>query len=534
MRKYPVGIQSFEKMRTDGYVYIDKTPLIYKMITEGCPYFLSRPRRFGKSLLVSTLEAVFKGHRELFEGFTTKDGIEQPQLFIATTSWQWEKYPVLRFDFSKDLTDVRSLEIVIDAMLSDYEQQYGITPQKSEFSLRMDKLIRTAHAQAGARVVILVDEYDKHMLGSIGNEGDMTYVRNCFKSLFSPLKFLDDYLQFIFVTGISKFSQMGVFSTINQIKNISMQPAYENLCGISEEELTTCLRPDIERMAGMRGETYEQTFGELKRMYDGYHFSENMTDLYNPFSLMNALDSGQIKKHWFDSATPSALISMLRQMPPLSLTDLDGRRCPVTAFDLPFDTFQTPLPVLYQSGYITIKDYMPARDMYTLGFPNAEVRTGFADSLYQIVTNTQPDDISRSVFLDAYYDFRDYDDLPTFIEAVKTLYSSLPYQWEKDNKNEHYYHALLYTLLTAFGADVRVEESSAKGNSDLTLKMQRGIYIMELKYDRSAKEALVQIDKKGYADKYALDGRPVTKVGINISSKEHNISEWESVLSHTS
>ena len=172
--------------------------------------------------------------------------------------------------------------------------------------------------------------------------------------------------------------------------------------------------------------------------------------------------------------------------------------------------------------------------MYTLGFPNAEVRTGFADSLYQIVTNTQPDDISRSVFLDAYYDFRDYDDLPTFIEAVKTLYSSLPYQWEKDNKNEHYYHALLYTLLTAFGADVRVEESSAKGNSDLTLKMQRGIYIMELKYDRSAKEALVQIDKKGYADKYALDGRPVTKVGINISSKEHNISEWESVLSHTS
>ena len=294
------------------------------------------------------------------------------------------------------------------------------------------------------------------------------------------------------------------------------------------------LHTDIEQLAQYRGETYDETFAELKRMYDGYHFSNKSPDVFNPFSLMNALDSGQIKKHWFDSATPSALISMLRQMPPLSLTDLDGRRCPVTAFDLPFDTFQTPLPVLYQSGYITIKDYMPARDMYTLGFPNAEVRTGFADSLYQIVTNTQPDDISRSVFLDAYYDFRDYDDLPTFIEAVKTLYSSLPYQWEKDNKNEHYYHALLYTLLTAFGADVRVEESSAKGNSDLTLKMQRGIYIMELKYDRSAKEALVQIDKKGYADKYALDGRPVTKVGINISSKEHNISEWESVLSHTS
>ena len=526
MRKYPVGIQSFEKMRTDGYVYVDKTRLIHKMITGGCPYFLSRPRRFGKSLLVSTLEAVFQGRRELFEAFTTEDGIDQPQLFIATTSWRWEKYPVLRFDFSKDLTDIKSLEITIDSMLAEYEQQYGIIPQKVESSMRMDKLIRTAHAQTGRRVVVLVDEYDKQMLGNIGHEENMNYVRTCFKSLFSPLKYLDDHLQFVFVTGISKFSQMGVFSTINQIENISMQPAYESLCGISEEELTTCLRPDIERMSIMRGETYEQTLSELKRMYDGYHFSEDMTDMYNPFSLVKALKSGQIKKHWFDSATPSALIGMLRQMPPLNLETLEGRRCPVTAFDLPFDTYQAPLPVLYQSGYLTIKDYLPNRDLYVLGFPNAEVRTGFADTLYQIVTNTQPDEISRNIFLDAYYDFRDYDDLPAFIEAIKTFYASLPYQWEKDNRNEHYYHALLYTLLSAFGADVVVEESSAKGNSDLTLKMPRGIYIMELKYDRSAEEALEQIDKKGYADKYALDGRPVTKVGINISSKDHNIDRW--------
>ena len=532
MRKYPVGIQSFEKMRTDGYVYVDKTPLIYKMITGGCPYFLSRPRRFGKSLLVSTLEAVFQGRRELFEAFTTEDGIPQPQLFIATTPWRWEKYPVLRFDFSKDLIHIEELEIIIDSMLSEYENQYGISVPEKSTSLRMDKLVRTAHAQTGRRVVVLVDEYDKHMLGNIGNEENMKYVRSCFKSLFSPLKYLDDHLQFVFVTGISKFSQMGVFSTINQIENISMQPAYESLCGISQEELTTCLRPDIEQMASMRGETYEQTLAELKRMYDGYHFSENMTDIYNPFSLMIALDSGQIKKHWFDSATPSALIAMLRQMPPLNLENLEERRCPVTAFDLPFDTFQAPLPVLYQSGYLTIKDYLPSRDLYVLGFPNAEVRTGFADTLYQIVTGTQPDEISRNVFLDAYYDFRDYDDLPAFIEAIKTFYSSLPYQWEKDNRNEHYYHALLYTLLTAFGADVLVEESSARGNSDITLKMPRGIYIMELKYDHTAQEALDQIDRKGYADKYALDGRSVTKVGINISSKDHNINEWIAEPTH--
>ena len=395
MRKYPVGIQSFDSIRNDGYVYVDKTPLIYKMITEGKPYFLSRPRRFGKSLLVSTLEAVFQGRRELFEAFTTEDGIAQPQLFIATTSWRWEKYPVLRFDFSKDLNDIKSLEAVISAMLADFEQQYGIIPQKDEFSMRMDKLVRTAHAQTGHRVVVLVDEYDKQMLGSIGDEENMMYVRTCFKSLFSPLKFLDDHLQFIFVTGISKFSQMGVFSTINQIKNISMQPAYESLCGISETELTTSLRPDIERMAGMRDETYEHTLSELKRMYDGYHFSEDMTDMYNPFSLVKALKSGQIKKHWFDSATPSALIDMLRQMPPFELSDLEGVVCESDTFDDAFDTFQAPLPVLYQSGYLTIKDYDRETDTYTLGFPNSEVRTGFAGNLYRYITNTTVDNRER-------------------------------------------------------------------------------------------------------------------------------------------
>ena len=526
MRKYPVGIQSFHSIRTDGYVYVDKTPLIYKMITEGKPYFLSRPRRFGKSLLVSTLEAVFQGRRELFEAFTTEDGIPQPQLFIATTSWRWEKYPVLRFDFSKDVERLEDLQTIIDGMLSEYENQYSITSPDEVTSMRMDKLVRTAHAQTGRRVVVLVDEYDKHMLGNIGNEENMKYVRSCFKSLFSPLKYLDDHLQFVFVTGISKFSQMGVFSTINQIENISMQPAYESLCGISQEELTTCLRPDIEQMASMRGETYEQTLAELKRMYDGYHFSENMTDMYNPFSLIKALKSGQIKKHWFDSATPSALIAMLRQMPPFELSELEGVVCESETFDDAFDTFQAPLPVLYQSGYLTIKDYDSDSDTYTLGFPNSEVRTGFAGNLYRCITNTTVDNRDRLALMVAYKTFQRTDDLPAFIEAIKTFYSSLPYQWEKDNRNEHYYHALLYTLLTAFGADVLVEESSARGNSDITLKMPRGIYIMELKYDHTAQEALEQIDQKGYADKYALDGRPVTKVGINISSKDHNINEW--------
>ena len=527
-RKYPVGIQSFETIRQDGYLYVDKTPLIYKMITEGKPYFLSRPRRFGKSLLVSTLAAVFEGRRELFEAFTTKQGIEQPQLFIARSDWEWEKYPVLRFDFSKDLLSIDELIEVIDKILNKYEQQYGLVAEGKSVAMRMDTLVRSAHEVTGKRVVVLVDEYDKMMLHSIGDEEMAKSVRDRFKNLFSPLKDLDEHLQFVFITGISKFSQMGVFSTINQLENISMQSAYESICGITDEELATQMQTDIELFATKRKETYNETVAKLKHMYDGYHFSEGMTDIYNPFSMMRALNSGQIKKYWFESATPSALIAMLRQMPPVNIDEIDGKRCPDTAFDMPFDSYQAPLPALYQSGYLTIKDYQPSRQMYTLGFPNYEVRTGFADCLYQMISGTQPDESSRNIFLDAYYDFRDYDNLPAFIEAIKTFYASVPYQWEKDNRNEHYYHSLLYTLLTAFGADVRAEEPTAKGQSDLVLLMPKGIYIMEIKYDDTAQKALDQIDHKGYANKYALDGRPVTKVGIAFSSKERNIIEWKS------
>ena len=526
-RKYPVGIQSFESIRIDGYLYVDKTPLIYKMITEGKPYFLSRPRRFGKSLLVSTLTALFEGRRELFEAFTTEQGIEQPQLYIATTDWKWEKYPVIRFDFSKDLLSIEQLEKQINKLLADYEQQYGITPDEPDTFLRLDTLVRTAHKATGKRVVLLVDEYDKMMLHSIGNDELAKAVRDHFKNLFSPLKDLDEHLQFVFITGISKFSQMGVFSTINQLDNISFQPIYESICGITENELTTQLRRDVEMLAMKRGETYDETLAELKRMYDGYHFSKGMTDIYNPFSMMTALKSGEIDKYWFDSATPSALISMLKQMPPLEISDMDSIKCESDAFNQAFDSYQAPLPVLYQSGYLTIKDYFGEDDTYTLGFPNEEVRKGFAGSLYQFFTNTTADNRDRSVLMNAYKSFRRTNDFTTFIEAIKTFYASVPYQWEKDNRNEHYYHALLYTLLVAFGADVRAEDPSAKGCSDITLKMPKGIYVIEIKYNDTAEKALEPIEKKGYATKYALDGRPVTKVGIAFSSEERNITDWK-------
>lgn len=525
LRKYPVGIQSFETIRRDGYIYIDKTPLIYKMISEGKPYFLSRPRRFGKSLLCSTLAAVFEGRRELFEAFTTEDGIEQPQLFFATTNWRWEKHPVLQFDFSAgDLRTIDQLDRLIDSTLRRYETQYGITPSVTDTNLRMQDLLRFTHEQTGRRAVVIVDEYDNFILHSIGDKEKTDLARQRFQNLFGPLKEMDDHLQFVFVTGISKFSQMGIFSKLNQLNNISMTDEYDSICGISEEELTTQLRLDIEQMAEKAGKEYNDMLAELKQMYDGYHFSEALTDIYNPFSIVNALNSHKLRDYWFSSGTSRALIDMLAQMPSIDMGYMEGVRLPSTAFDLPLESFDDPLPVLYQSGYMTIKDYQPDRRIFTLGFPNGEVRTGFADCLYRHVTQSKPSDYSRSVFLDAYYDFRDDDDLSSFMEAIKAFLASVPYHL--DNGNEHHYHALLYTLLTAFGADVVAEEPTAKGRADLVLRMPTTIYIMEIKYDGSAMEALEQIKKKGYADKYRLDGRPVVKVGVNFSRQERNITEW--------
>ena len=526
-RKYPVGIQSFESIRKDGYIYVDKTALIYKMITEGKPYFLSRPRRFGKSLLISTLAAVFEGRRDLFEEITLKDGTVMPQLFIAQTDWEWEKHAVIRFDFSAgDLRTIEQLDTLIDQTLKHYEEQYGIVPEVPDANIRMKNLLRTAHEQTGRGAVVLVDEYDNFILHSLGDREKTDLARSRFQNVFGPLKEMDDHLKFVFITGISKFSQMGVFSKLNQLKNISMRDDYATICGISQEELTTQLCPDVQYLAEVNNTSNEVMLSMLKDRYDGYHFSRSKTDMYNPFSLFNVLDAGRLDNYWFDRGTSGALIKMLAQMPPVDAAQIDGVRLPSTAFDLPFETFDDPLPILYQSGYLSIRNYIESREMYVLGFPNQEVRTGFADCLYQHVTNSRPSNPARSVFLDKYYDFRDDDDLPEFIESIKTFFSGIPYHMERGNENEHYYHSVLYTLLVAFGADVKAEDPMAKGRCDITLRMPKGIYVMELKYDHTAQEALEQINQRGYADKYRMDGRPVTKVGISFSSTERNITEW--------
>lgn len=529
-RKYPVGIQSFERIRKSGMVYVDKTRWVDKIISEEGSYFLSRPRRFGKSLLVSTLAAVFEGKRELFEEFTTDEGIKQPKLYIAQTDWRWEKYPVIRFDFSAgDLRTVEQLDALIDDTLKGYEREYGIQQDLPDPNIRMRHLLRTAYEKTGKGVVVLVDEYDNFILHALGNKEKTDLGRQRFQNVFGPLKEMDAYLKMVFITGISKFSQMGVFSKLNQLKNISMRDDFSGICGITEEELNTQLRPDIEWLAERNAVAYDEMLIQLKARYDGYHFSEALEDIYNPFSLLSAFDSGKLDDYWFASGTSMAVVDMLAQMPPIQLTDLDGGDFLSTMFDQPFESFETPLPILYQSGYLTIKDYDKEFGDYTLGFPNSEVRRGFADCLYTHVAAVKGTDNNKNGLFQAYKLFSRFGNLDKFIEAIRIFFSGVPYQLEQGNKNEHHYHALLYTLLVAFGADVIAEEPTAKGRADITLRMPCGIYVMELKYDHSAQDAIDQIDRCGYAMKYVLSGLPVYKVGLAFSSSERNIIEWKAV-----
>ena len=513
MRKYPVGIQSFEKLREDGYLYVDKTALIYELVKNGTYYFLSRPRRFGKSLLVNTLKSYFEGRRELFSG-----------LAIEQLETEWKQYPVFRFDFSTGKFETRQmLQQAIDYKLSELEQQYGVPHEDWTPNIRMTRLIKAAYEQTGRQVVILVDEYDSAMLQHIDNEELQDGVRMEMRNLFSPIKEADPWLKFVLLTGITKFSQMSIFSELNNLNNISMLSRYDALCGISEEELTTQLRPDIEMLAESYGESYDEMLRELKEMYDGYHFSEHKTDMYNPYSLLNAFNNQKIASYWFGTGTPTFLTKILRKYQ-LNLDEIDGISCTSFRFDQPVEHISDPIPVLYQSGYLTIKDFNRNRDSYILGFPNREVRRGFANSLLEY---SAPNRIAERDWLyNAYQDFKEDDSLPRFIEALKTFFAGFSYQLANDN--ERHFQALLFTLLTAFGADVQPEVATARGRADIVLKMPNTIYVMELKYDKSAAEALAQINDRGYAEPYLKDGRRIVKVGVNFSSETRNIAEWVS------
>ena len=526
-RGYAVGIQTFDWIRERKAPYIDKTKYVWQMVNTNAKfYFLSRPRRFGKSLLIDTMRCYFEGRKELFEG-----------LYIHDKETEWKQYPVIRLDLSNGKYFDRDLvHGTINAILEQQETRFGITNPKdpTNYDARLTNIIQTAYQQTGEGVVVLVDEYDAPMLDSITNPALQDYLRQQVRNLFSPLKAQAQYLRFVFLTGISKFSQLSVFSELNNLQQLTFDPAYEAVCGITEEELLTEWSSGVELLTEKMNKTYgrwglhysyDDVLTKLKQTYDGYHFSNNFTDIYCPWSLVNAFTMGDIQNYWFSTGTPTMLINVMRQHN-ISMQQLEGKQYPLRRFDAPTERITDPIPVLYQSGYLTLKDYNPQTNNYTLGFPNEEVREGFAHSLYQYYMEDYVG--SQDALGNAYSNlYRREITIEEFVEVICRWYAGIPYSITDKNQNEQLYQSLIYAALVAFGADVSAEEQTADGRMDLVLKLPDTIYIMELKYGKSAEEAVAQILQKGYAARFAHDGRPMVAVGMNISTDRRTIDDWK-------
>ena len=528
-RGYAVGVHEFDWIRKRKAPYVDKTRYVWQMVNTNAKYFfISRPRRFGKSLLVDTLRCYFEGYNELFEG-----------LYIYDKEKEWKKYPVIRLDLSNGkYYDRDNVHPTISYILEQQERNFGITntDDPTNYDVRLSRLIRTAYEHTGENVVILIDEYDAPMLDSINNPELQDYIRDRIRNLFSPLKSQAQYLRFVFLTGISKFSQLSVFSELNNLQQLTYDPRYEAVCGITEDELMTQWHPDIELLTekmnrlysrwGMHY-TFDDIVAKLKDMYDGYHFTKEMTDIYCPWSLLNAFAMGDIMNFWFSTGTPTMLINIMRQHN-ISIQQIEHFQAGLSRFDAPTERISDPIPVLYQSGYLTLKDYNPMTGKYTLGFPNGEVREGFSLSLYNYYMEDYVG--SGDTLSDAYFDLlRKEISIGQFVEVIRLWYAGIPYSITDKNQNEQLYQSLIYAALMAVGADVHAEDQTSDGRMDMVLKMPDVIYIIELKYGKSAEEAVEQILKKDYAYRFAADRRPVVAVGLNISQDRRTIDSYRMV-----
>ncbi len=528
-RGYAVGVQQFDWIRERGAVYVDKTEYIWKMVsTEAKNFFLSRPRRFGKSLLVDTLRCYFEGRKELFEG-----------LYIYDKEKEWRKYPVIRLDLSNGkYYEKERVHPTINFVLEQQEEKFGISKPEdpTNYDTRLSRLIKAAHEQTGEKVVILIDEYDAPMLDSITDLELQDYIRSRIRNLFSPLKAQSQYLRFVFLTGISKFSQLSVFSELNNLQQLTFDSNYEGICGITEEELLSQMKPDVELLTEKMNKlysrwnihyTYDDIVAKLKETYDGYHFSKEMTDIYCPWSLLNAFAMGDIMNFWFSTGTPTMLVNVMRQHN-ISLQQIEHFKGRISRFDAPTERISDPIPVLFQSGYLTLKDYDPFEQKYTLGFPNGEVREGFADSLYQYYMTDYVG--SQDTLGNAFQDLRRKDiTFEEFVETIRRWYAGIPYSITDKNQNEQLYQSLIYAALMGFGADVSAEEQTSDGRMDIALKVPDAIYILELKFGKTAEEATDQIIAKNYAVCFATDTRPVWAVGMNISEDRRTIDQYKIV-----
>ena len=509
---YPVGIQTFSNIREENYLYVDKTQYIVDFREKKMKYvFLSRPRRFGKSLFASTLQAYFEGRKELFEG-----------LAIADYEKEWVKHPVFHFDLSgaKHMS-VEQLERYLADMLEEQETAWGYKTHQVDANLRLKDLVKRAYNQTGETVVVIIDEYDAPLLDVVHEKENLQPLRRIMQNFYSPLKMLDPYLEFCFITGITKFSQLSIFSELNNLDNISMFDQYSAICGISKTELTTQMKPDVAALGEALGMTYEECLAELTRFYDGYHFSEKSEDIFNPFSLVKALNARKIAPYWFGSGTPSYLIKTLQKYH-VNVMDIEKKSCDVDDFDVSPEMMTSALPLLYQSGYLTIKKYNPLLHRYTLEYPNREVKIGMLKSLAPNYLSPISLDNNSLVgdFLEKLYE-ADVEGAMVRLKAYLTSISN-----RLSNKSERDFQTVFYLVFNLMGAHMRVEENSAIGRADAVVYMPDAVFVFELKYDGSAEEAIRQIDEKGYLISYSADGKRLFKIGVNYDSTQRTISDW--------
>ena len=519
--KYPIGIQSFERIIEDGYVYIDKTDLIYSLTHGGSIYFLSRPRRFGKSLLVSTLKNYYLGHKELFKG-----------LKIDSLEKDWNVHPVFHVDFNgANFTQAGVLETMLDDYIDKWEKQYDIhTDPGLGVGLRFRDILCAVHEQTGSRAVVLIDEYDKPILDVLDVDTLLEDShRNVLKAFYSVFKVADSHLQFVLLTGVTKFSQVSVFSGFNQPKDISMDVRYETLCGITQEELDGYFVEPISAMAERNRCSLEEMKSLLKQKYDGYHFSDNMTDVYNPFSLLNALDSLRLQDYWFSSGTPTYLIRLLAHFKE-NMNELTGKYYRQEEFiDYKADVEQ-PLPMIYQSGYLTIKDYDMEFNTFLLDFPNNEVKNGFLTAVAS--SYLKPSEDTGGWIRDVVRTLRT-GDTDRLCSLFTSFLSSIPYTMRRkddERERERYFQYTFYLILRLISVyTVYVEKQQSHGRVDCVLETPQYVYIFEFKLDGTAEEALRQIEEKGYAGEYASDTRTLYKIGASFSSETGTIGDWKTV-----
>ena len=507
---YPIGIQNFESLRKDGYLYVDKTALIYQLAKRGRYYFLSRPRRFGKSLLISTLEAYFQGKRELFQGLAMEE-LEK----------EWLQHPILHLDLNIEKYDsIESLGNILNNALTRWEKIYGDEPSEASFSLRFAGIIRRAHELTGQRVVILVDEYDKPMLQAINNEELQREFRNTLKPFYGALKTMDGDIKFALLTGVTKFGKVSVFSDLNNLNDISMDKQYVSLCGMTEEEIHRYFEDDLRRLATAQDMTYEETCTRLKEAYDGYHFRQNSEGIYNPFSVLNTFAKQEFGSYWFETGTPTYLVELLKQ----NHYNLEQMSHEETNSEVLNSIYadESPIPVIYQSGSLTIKDYDPRFENYILGFPNREVEEGFIKFLMPFYTNVNK--VDSPFEIQQFTREIESGQPDAFLRRLQSFFADTPYELIRDL--EVHYQNVLFIVFRLVGFYVKAEYHTSEGRVDLVLQTDRYIYVMEFKLEGSAEEALQQIETKHYARPFEADSRQLFKIGINFDNNTRNIERW--------